>query len=174
MKGFRTKNYVIHEITSSRDMRGRGKCPELPRETPYSQRRVDKLYACVARWLVRNDIRSVAGPVCSGAVMAYAISVASGNKIVRGFTSKVNGEYSPAQHRKGFRDGFDMAGRFVVVDDLIASGSEIMHTIQECASNIGQNPKAILCFSCFTLGFSNIKKKYPSIPIFQMGFRRAD
>lgn len=163
MRGFRTKKYMVIE-----DCRGYviGRAPN-PR-SGLSHKGMDGLYRVVANWLIRNNIDTIAGPVCSGSVMAYAIAAASGGKITPSFVEKANGRYKPAV----YMGDLEISDRYVVVDDVVSTGTEILYTMERCREHIGEKPKAILCFQTYAPRALK-ESEFSEVPLFLMGFRRG-
>lgn len=164
MKGFCTKHYVVTEIKDQR--RFRGQPARMPRLEDGRRGNIGGLYKCVANWLIRNGVKTIAGPVCSGSVMAYAISAASGGKIQPVFLGKENGTYRPAMHSSEC----EITPPYVLVDDVIDSGKEIAHSLHLCRLTGCGDPMAALFLSIFA-GRDRVRGTLSNIPVFEMMFR---
>ncbi|MGW8181106.1 MAG: phosphoribosyltransferase [bacterium] len=167
MKGFRTKKHLIVDPWKDREDFVSARMPRLE---DGERGDIGGLYKVIAGWLVRNGIGSVAGPVCSGAVMAYAISAASGGKLVPVFLGKAKGRrgsYRPAIHS----EELNLPVPYVLVDDVIDSGDEMRHSIWECESLVGEKPRAIVALSVFARK-GRCEEYFKGIPIFEAGFRK--
>lgn len=164
MKGFRTKNYVVYDGYSRPFNVARNPNPRHG----WQESGIGGLYKSVANWLVRENIKTIVGPVCSGAVMAYAIATHSGGKLIHGFTKKANGKYKPEVHYSEL----NISGDYVVVDDIIATGAEIIYTMEMCYERTDCLPKAILC--CENYCSPNLRKSklFSEVPVLIMGFNR--
>jgi hypothetical protein len=141
--------------------RSENKYIKIADRIPYPRSHVKEdmfgLYKFISNWLLKNKINQVAGPVCSGALISYAISVASRGKITATFLEKSSGTYRPRFHiDKGLDDK-----PFVLVDDVISSGEEMTNSIRVSNNQTSLEASAILCFGN-GLGRDNIC----GIPIF--------
>lgn len=162
MKGLKSNNYIIRR--ADREILTRTTEAPCPRDN--KKKDVSGLYRFIAKWLLRNGIRQVAGPVCSGALMSYAISVASKGKIEAVYLRKSTGHYEPRIHSE---EGLRFAS-YVLVDDIISSGREMRYCIKVATEQTSLEPSAILCLNhdgCLaTPDFGNI-------PVFKAAFVRG-
>lgn len=160
MKGMESKDCIIYNVNEKINV------PILipPNSREHSKQNLSKLYNFIAEWLLSNNIYQVAGPVCSGAVMSYAISVASYGQIKATFLPKCSKEYTPRVHMAGSLMSFS----YVIVDDIIETGMEMRNSIHIANKQTSLNPRAILCFE------SSSYFKHEEVPIFRAAFIKME
>lgn len=90
---------------------------------------IKKAIKLVTRWLIRNKFTNIAGPVLSGAVLAFAISVESKGKILPTYLSKPKGLYKTCCHDN--YNYFEKNCRVAFIDDIIASGDTFKEAERE-------------------------------------------
>lgn len=160
MKGMKSKDCIIYNVNEKINV------PVLipPNSREHSKQNLSKLYKFIAGWLLSNNIYQVAGPVCSGAVMSYAISVVSDGQIKATFLPKCSDKYTPRVHTEGSLMSFS----YVIVDDIIETGMEMRNSIRIANKQTSLNPRAILCFE------SSSYFTHEEVPIFRAAFIKME
>jgi hypothetical protein len=109
-----------------KDHRGIG---GIYRQKPF--RRI-KLYKTIANWLVRKNIKTIAGPVASGVIMAEGVAT-----ILTSRNRPIDIMAIPKRHyaRHGYANGVKGSARgklpILIVDDVFCSGSTIEHALRK-------------------------------------------
>lgn len=95
-------------------------------------------FEALAKWLQEIGVKCVAGPVLSGAQMAYAVAMASKGKIRAAYLPKDG--YRPMKHY----DGPSMCTPYAMIDDIVESGESLGVAIQIAIGETGEEPLAIV------------------------------
>jgi len=94
-------------------------------------------YQALADWLCELGASCICGPVLSGAQMAYAVALVSGDRIDPIYLPKDG--YRPSKHYSSS----DIYGPYAMIDDIVASG-EGMGTDKAVRHAGGRKPLAII------------------------------
>lgn len=105
----------------------------------YDEEQVGHLdaYLALAEWLKELGVTYIAGPILSGAQMAYTVSLASGGLIRARYLPKEG--YCPSKH---YTES-SIRGPYAMIDDIVATGHGMMlDTAMDWAK--GEPPVAII------------------------------
>lgn len=125
---YKDENYLFHDVPDS----SRWDVQELHYD----------IYQAITEFLISKKIRTVAGPVLSGALMAHSIALFSNEKIRAIYLGKPDAQYTPAHHS----DYPEILFPYVIVDDIICSGEAMRFSIDQCLNNNNRRPKYIIVF----------------------------
>jgi hypothetical protein len=95
-------------------------------------------FKALAAWLAMRGIKCVAGPVLSGAQMAYMVAMASKGSLCASYIPKEG--YRSLKHC----DGLFMCSPYALVDDIVSSGESILAAADQALKETGELPAAII------------------------------
>jgi orotate phosphoribosyltransferase len=99
-----------------------------------------ELYKAIAKFLTKKKVKTITGPVLSGALMAHAIALSSSGKLDPQYLDKPEGRYSTDKHS----NYPEINKSYALVDDIVSSGKAIIYAAQQCLDNCGEEPKYII------------------------------
>jgi hypothetical protein len=97
-----------------------------------------RLYRGIARWCAEIGVKSIGGPVATGALLAQGVFVASEGNIRAFFIPKEKAHYCRLGHGPGVQG--KRRGPFLLIDDCVDTGNQMNH----CLKYIKAAPRAIL------------------------------
>jgi adenine/guanine phosphoribosyltransferase-like PRPP-binding protein len=96
-------------------------------------------FKALADWLLREGFKCVAGPVLSGAQMAYAVSLASEGQLKAVYIPKKG--YSPTKHH----GSMSFPHPYALIDDIVETGDSMAEAVRYAVRlSGGMNPAAII------------------------------
>jgi len=98
-------------------------------------------FEALSKWLLHVGIKCVAGPVLSGAQMAYVLSLMTGDAIRAVYLPKDG--YRPIKHG----GGLTISAPYVLVDDVIESGKTMWEAAQQGYNSVEVWPEALVASS---------------------------
>ena len=123
--------------------------PNAPRYDEGEQYRTS-MYKAISIWAHKNGIVCAAGPVLSGALISYGISISSFGKIKHSFLPKPDNAYNTLKHDSYVE--INSEEKTLLVDDVISSGEALFHSISFLELHLC-NIAAILCFRLYSNKF---------------------
>jgi len=99
------------------------------------------MFTAIVDWLISMDVKTICGPILSGAALAYAVSVVSKYRISAVYLLKPDGRYSTDKHSltKSF------VGKYAIIDDYVVTG-RAMEVSLDCVRRWGdgREPSVII------------------------------
>lgn len=128
-------------------------------------RRRAKVLKELAKYLAKTKVKTVAGPVLSGALFAQALEESSGsNKLVRASYIPKPG-YRPEKHTSAARDLIERP--WIFVDDIISAGT----SLKRSAEVVSSIPAAVIVFTAYS---KSLPPLWAGIPVFEILARKAE